>query len=320
MKHKILLVITLVCSLFLLNSCNDKLLMYDTDQKPQLYFNNRTSISFSSFAFAAEDQLEIKVAVFLLGMPKNEDREFKLELVPCQDDAKLTISEKEYRLKTAKLGEHFELPKLILPAGEVSTEIKIKLNRTADLLEEGTYHRIGLKIVENENFKPCADESFTTSKISFSSDYKIYFNDGEPICPDWWSNSGARMKGWAYILGRYYPAKYRKMLALFRETKKTCPQFYNHIVDKYGENLDTPNVKKYGDPNRAPEKEIAKMFMLFWQKDGYYGAWVRYVFIPLYDYYDEYYKTHPDDPNKEPMDELNIMKQEGWRNPRKMLN
>mgnify|MGYP000785138500 FL=1 len=48
------------------------------------------------------------------------------------------------------------------------------------------------------------------------------------------------------------------------------------------------------------------------------AAWATYVFCPLYEYYEQYYKDHPDDPNLEVMgsDNVNINAFKGWGDPR----
>lgn len=47
------------------------------------------------------------------------------------------------------------------------------------------------------------------------------------------------------------------------------------------------------------------------------ASWAKYVAMPLYDYYKEWYAAHPDDPNYENMGDsfVNITRQEGWGDP-----
>ena len=129
-------------------------------------------------------------------------------------------------------------------------------------------------------------------------------NDGEPACPFWWID-GKNSIGWHYDLGRYYPEKFRRMLKLMHDTKDTNPIFYEYCVSHCGYNLDA-----------EPDKALNNNMVVFWRQ-AYSSAWAKYVFIPMFEHYKQYYSEHPDDPNFELMgsEYVNRKAQIGWGNP-----
>ena len=102
-------------------------------------------------------------------------------------------------------------------------------------------------------------------------------------------------------LGKYYPAKYRKMLEFYHDMKAKNPIFYEDCLAKYGENLDKKGIKKSFFASENP------------------AAWASYVLIPLCEYYKTWYSGHPDDPNVETIQTKPGTSGKYWRDPIALL-
>ena len=131
--------------------------------------------------------------------------------------------------------------------------------------------------VDDDEFVTMVQDSTDLVAI-VSSEYEVLFNDGDPVCPVWWS-AGAGYEGWQMLIGKFYVAKYRKFLDLFHEMEVTNPVIFAQMVEKYGYNLDNPDM------------EIA-----FYQKTDP-AVWATYVLIPLYNYFKALYEANPEHPD-----------------------
>ena len=276
-------------------SCKDTWLMYDTTQKDHIYFQEASQVHTASFALVAEDTMTVSTTVWLMGKVTDTDRRFSVSCIDSCED-KITVGYNDYPVSVATPGTDFTLGELVIPAGETSGRLDITLNRTKAMLDR--YVKIGIRLSENENFAPFEADSAKTLAV-LSPEFDIYVTDGEPACPSWWkyNNQSTYPLGWTVYLGNFYPAKFRRMLEYFRATEETAPTFYEYIVDVYGVNLEDAPVN----------------FM----RTTYASQWAKYVFIPLYNYYVEWYDSHPDDPDYEKMGEanVNINRHIGWADP-----
>lgn len=255
-----------------------------------------------SFALLSQDEIEVSANVYVMGNVSDVDRPFKVESVDTPEGTVLTFGGVEYPVISAREDVDFEVGDCVIPAGEVSTTVNVALKRQPEM-KNGGYVRVHLRLVPYENFEPLPAD--TTSSVVMSPDFQVYVNDGDPACPTWWRPSASKPAGWDYDLGNFYPAKFRKLLEFYHKTAETNPTFYEYCVAHYGENLDA-----------EPSSENNKM-VRFWRQT-YMAAWATYVFCPLYEYYEQYYKDHPDDPNLEVMgsDNVNINAFKGWGDPR----
>lgn len=277
-------------------SCKGTWLMYDNSQKAVIYFMEKQQIHSSSFALIPEDEIEVQDTIRVMGTPSEHDRTFSVEYVQAEEGQTFSTGNKTYPVVTARPGIDFEVVNPTIPAGEVKPLFTIKIYRREEMLDK--YMLIGLRLVENDDFRPCATDSTSTSRI-MSPIYCYYITDGEPSCPNWWKYNSKSTPGWDFSWGNFYPQKFRKLLEYFHATKETNPTFYEYAVAKYGYNLENPSNE---------EK--------FWRK-GYASAWAKYVAMPLYEYYLNWYAEHPDDPNYEDMgsSKVNMNAQIGWGDP-----
>ncbi|HBN01203.1 MAG TPA: hypothetical protein DD383_00995 [Rikenellaceae bacterium] len=296
------IIYSLMLVLPFLASCEGTWVMYDTAQKDHIYFQDRIQTIMKSFALLSQDEIDVTANVFVMGNVSDVDRPFKVESVDTPEGTVLTFGDVEYPVISAREGIDFEVEDCVIPAGEVSTTINVKLKRQPEM-KDGGYVGVHLRLVPFENFEPLPAD--TVSSTVMSPDLLIYVNDGDPACPTWWRPSASKPAGWDYDLGNFYPAKFRKLLELYHQTAETNPTFYEYCVAHYGENLDA-------EPNADNNKMVR-----FWRQT-YMAAWATYVFCPLYEYYEQYYKEHPDDPNFEVMgtDNVNINAFKGWGDPR----
>lgn len=277
-------------------SCKGTWLMYDTGQKSVIYFMEKQQVHSASFALIPDDEIIFQDTVRIIGKPSGNDRPFAVEYAAAEEGETFIEGNVEYPVVTARPGIDFEIVNPEIPAGEVKPLFTIKIHRQKEMLDK--YMLIALRLIENDDFRPCETDSTSTSRI-MSPVYRLYVTDGEPSCPKWWKYNGKDAPGWDFSWGNFYPQKFRKLLEYFHATKDINPTFYEYAVAKYGYNLENPTNE---------EK--------FWRK-GYAAAWAKYVAMPLYEYYLNWYAEHPDDPNYEDMgsDKVNINAKIGWGDP-----
>lgn len=277
-------------SIAFLTSCEGTWLMYDTNQKPSLYFEMGSSNDLS-FVLLSGDSVEYQIPVKMMGMPKDVDREIKLETVVVDESEILT---------NAELANDYQLSNLIIPAGAVSGNINIKIFRQAGMMDK-TYS-VRFKIVENENFLPLTPDSTNIRKI-LTPEYFVHVKDGELTCPQWWdaSTSSQDYFGWSMYLGSFFPEKYKKMLEIFWSVEQTNPVFFADCVERYGRNLDKEEIKKnfFASENAA--------------------AWANYVLIPLCDYWQAYYEANPEFEYVETIQIASGTAGKYWRHPLGLL-
>jgi hypothetical protein len=165
---KIILYLIIVPIVALVSSCKKEIMEYKGTEG--VYFavrwgnvfgneNKYPYQPFSSVDFVriAQDFVEYPLNVSITGPVKDYDRTFILEVNPDST--------------TAVLGRHYDAPKRewSIPAGAVSTLVKVKIHRTPDL--EETPVTLGLRLVET-----------TQLAISFPSwDAIKDFNDGPVV-------------------------------------------------------------------------------------------------------------------------------------------
>lgn len=296
------LIYSLVAFLPFLASCDGTWVMYYTGQKDHIYFQDRIQTIMKSFALLSTDEIDVAANVYVMGNVSDVDRPFKVESVDTPAGTVLTFGGVEYPVISAREGVDFEVEDCVIPAGEVSTTINVRLKRQPEM-KGGSYVRVHLRLVPYGNFEPLPADTINTTVMS--PEFQLYVNDGDPACPTWWRPASSKPAGWDYDLGNFYPSKFRKLLEFYHKTAETNPTFYEYCVAHYGENLDA-----------EPNADNFKMTR-FWRQT-YMAAWASEVFCPLFEYYEQYYKDHPDDPNFEPMgtESVNINALIGWGDPR----
>ena len=296
------LIYSLIACLPFLASCDGNWVMYDTGQKDHIYFQDRIQTIMKSFALLSTDEIDVAANVYVMGNVSDVDRPFKVESVDTPAGTVLTFGGVEYPVISAREGVDFEVEDCVIPAGEVSTTINVRLKRQPEM-KGGSYVRVHLRLVPYGNFEPLPADTINTTVMS--PEFQLYVNDGDPACPTWWRPASSKPAGWDYDLGNFYPSKFRKLLEFYHKTAETNPTFYEYCVAHYGENLDA-----------EPNADNFKMTR-FWRQT-YMAAWASEVFCPLFEYYEQYYKDHPDDPNFEPMgtESVNINALIGWGDPR----
>lgn len=276
--------------------CKGTWIMYDQEQKDHLYFEV-TSATNVSFSLTEATTMTQTVPVKMMGMPRDHERVISLTWL----DPEKAETEDGTGIVKAVEGTDFTVSDLVIPAGEICGNIVFTINRTEGM--KTAIHDIRFSIAENDDFLPLKADSTSISKI-LTPVFDIKVSDGEPLCPDWWdatTGSGDDLKGWAMYLGKYYPAKYRKMLEFYHNMKAKNPIFYEDCLAKYGENLDKKGIKKSFFASENP------------------AAWASYVLIPLCEYYKTWYSGHPDDPNVETIQTKPGTSGKYWRDPIALL-
>lgn len=276
--------------------CKGTWIMYDQEQKDHLYFEV-TSATNVSFSLTDATTMTQTVPVKMMGMPRDHERVISLTWL----DPEKAEAENGTGIVKAVEGTDFTVSDLVIPAGEICGNIVFTINRTEGM--KTAIHDIRFSIAENDDFLPLKADSTSISKI-LTPVFDIKVSDGEPLCPDWWdatAGSGDDLKGWTMYLGKYYPAKFRKMLEFYHDMKTKNPIFYEDCLAKYGENLDKKGITKSFFASENP------------------AAWASYVLIPLCEYYKTWYSGHPDDPNVETIQTKSGTVGKYWRDPIALL-
>lgn len=145
---RLLIYIVFAQALIFLSGCEKEVMSYKG--REGIYFGVRSGNEFLpnlwpfvpysnvDFARLAKDEVEFPVKVMITGPTKDYDRSFKVELNPDST--------------TAVEGVHYTAIKPIwtIPAGQISTNIVVRLKRAPDL--QDVIQNLGLRLVANEHF------------------------------------------------------------------------------------------------------------------------------------------------------------------------
>ena len=130
--------------------------------------------SFASYAGASE--MEVSFKVNLIGHVTGYDRPFEVAVV----EEETTAEENEYEIETP-----------VLKAGEITTDLKIKLFKTPRMDEEKV--TLTILLLAGKHFNLGYEDQLTAQ----------VFYDNTPLKPEWWTEFIALC-----YLGEYTPAKY----------------------------------------------------------------------------------------------------------------
>ena len=130
--------------------------------------------SFASYAGASE--MEVSFKVNLIGHVTGYDRPFEVAVV----EEETTAEENEYEIETP-----------VLKAGEITTDLKIKLFKTPRMDEEKV--TLTILLLAGKHFNLGYEDQLTAQVIF----------DNTPLKPEWWTEFIALC-----YLGEYTPAKY----------------------------------------------------------------------------------------------------------------
>lgn len=256
-QHYIYLLLTLL--LGSLYSCDNGALMYDPKQPGTIFFERgkENDIPICSFVFETEDELEVKIPIKLMGMPRDYDRPLKIKVL--QDTLKKqVVGGITYEVVPAEYETDFTFVNTLFPADSVSMTLVVKVKRPQVV---DKYKSILLEIESSEDVIPL-----------YGNYYRLFILDGEPALPRWWNNGGngtSFISGWQFYIGKFYPDKYRRMLQYYWEMELSSPIFFDYALKTYGKFLDDKS-----------------MTAGFYQKDSP-AVWAKYVLCPLYNYYKE---------------------------------
>ena len=130
--------------------------------------------SFASYAGASE--MDVSFKVNLIGHVTGYDRPFEVAVV----EEETTAEENEYEIETP-----------VLKAGEITTDLKIKLFKTPRMDEEKV--TLTILLLAGKHFNLGYEDQLTAQVIY----------DNTPLKPEWWTEFIALC-----YLGEYTPAKY----------------------------------------------------------------------------------------------------------------
>lgn len=187
MKNATLVLLAIIT----LSACKkDKTEVFDSKPGISFYYIVALGADSTNFSFANQIQQDSKDTIFIgmrvMGTAVDYPREIEVKALPAT---------------TAKEGTNFILPKIVLPAGSLTTEYPIILINSEDL-KTNTYH-LEVAVAENKDFIQgvVGQANVTTRNIPV---YKINFNN-QLIQPDYWRYI-------ANYFGDYSNVKYRFMI------------------------------------------------------------------------------------------------------------
>lgn len=210
LKSNIVYAVLILCGLFVLSAgCHSDYLGYDTDLKDGIYFGG-DSLNFK-FGMSKGEDFDYTMQVVVLGLPRDEDREFVIEVVADST--------------SAVEGLHYEIPThFIVKAGLVVGDIPLVLHRYKDPEITKRDFVLQLQLKENDCFR-----------LVMQSECKLVFSDTELPQPRWWHDG---------YFGPYSQLLMMDIFFYYWQLEETHPLLYERIVDEYGKNLE----KAFGFP------------------------------------------------------------------------
>ncbi|MDR0766146.1 MAG: DUF4843 domain-containing protein [Odoribacteraceae bacterium] len=207
MKKRVIY-LSLVGFLCCTSACEeDKIMLYDDANYIQFTRYVTDSMTCSFLAYPDRDELPFPLVVEVVGLPSNQDREYKLAVVAEYTNA----PESNYRLPG----------NLVMPAGKVIDTCYLSINRTPRISTEAV--RLTVRLEETPDFK--AGQTNKSSAIIYISDVITK--------PDWWTSSVT-----SSYLGDYSDEKYRVFIkvtgvAEFDSTNIVELRTYTLMVKNY---------------------------------------------------------------------------------------
>lgn len=190
MKSYIYIVLGLFLSLFGLNGCKEKRIMFE--EAPAVYFTkyivDADSINYSFGVRPAEILTDtVYLHMRIMGGATPNDRQIKLDVTPGS---------------TAKAGYHYNLGPLVMPANAFQTKIPVFLYRKPGLKD--SVISLHFKVAESKDFKlGYGDVIYKNTR----QEYKINIDD-QILKPSNWDNSLATS------FGAYSVVKFRYIIEI----------------------------------------------------------------------------------------------------------
>lgn len=198
----ILRIVFLIIGIIGLMSCEKEPWKWDTSRKDEIYmYKDSMPIIFSEYNDST--WTGVRLLSYLVGMPADYDREFKLEVV----DSGTNIPT-----------DYFKITSSCLKAGKTECFLEVFAMRPSEEFENGEKH-ITLKMVENEHFLP------VMSKTVY---FAIYVRHPSGV-PKWWDET---------IFGKYSEAAYKVYFKFYDKLPLTHPIEWNSTFDRvYGTHM-----------------------------------------------------------------------------------
>lgn len=203
-----------------LASCtNEDYKLYDTTQKDSVFFEyrnqkNELKSEFDyTFGFDIAQVHTFELPVTLMGVPKDKDREIKIETAPEET--------------TMVEDTHYTIENNIIPAGAVNGVVKINLLRDKDPELTQKSFTLRIRVAENDDLKSVGDTDFTIT-------YSDIRPNGRPL---WWTTYSP-MPAYSFESAQLF----------FEYFHRLAPEanlaFYNEMVEAYGAYFEkATNVK-----------------------------------------------------------------------------
>lgn len=215
---------------------------YDTAQSGLYFTTDTVRYSFGVVPTSIRSK-EVRLPVQIMGQPANYNRTFKFAI-----SAEHT---------TAENNVQFSLGEPMIEADSISGYIPVIINRDelkGDYVNGYVRYRLDLQLL--------ADDVFTPTLAPKDRVCVLYF-DNAVEQPEWLDYKGDKV--WTdFMLGKWHPLKYIKMVEYFHQIEFILPESYKKMVESYGENLEHV---PYGS---------------FWE---YKTIMKKYVFTPMYNYF-----------------------------------
>lgn len=213
-----------------LTSCDEKdYKLFDSSHSGIYFLEDSVSYSFGVTRLEITSK-EMQLPVRIMGAPSEENRTFKIELVPEKT--------------TAEAGVHYQVPtEMTVLADSVNAVLSFTVLRSN--LGDDKNWQVAFRLLESDAFVPVAGMQ-TVCIASFN-------NIVEP--PQWkiWNGSVS----WPdYYLGIWDPVKWVKFMEYFRAMEESVPATYKGMVEMYGQDLENVSYGWPSEYNYAVQKYI----------------------------------------------------------------
>lgn len=226
----------IVLGTLLLLSCSKNEQDSSFKGKPKVFFtpgNTSDSIVYSFANFPAANYKDLPIKLQIMGDTSYRERVVNISVV---------------QEETTALPAEYELPsKIVIPAGEVTSEMIIKLKNTSRL--ENTQVKLVLKIVPSTDFTV---DNMEENSLDELVKYKIY-----------WANILLRPDDWPSEWGGYSKTKHRLVIdltgySIYSGTQWSAESLTYTVMGICNEWLDNYNESHPGSPYRDETGKIIR--------------------------------------------------------------
>ncbi len=203
--------LALAAMAMLMASCEEDYKLYDTTQTDSVFFNyvdendkQQTELEYS-FGFDIAQEHAVKIPVNLMGVPKTNARNIKLQVVEDKTDM--------------VEGVNYVIDRAEVAADAVEDEVVIRLLRDKDPEIQTKQKQLTLEIIDNGELRPTGQSTFT-----------VKYSDIRPERPDWWEvGSWSTLPVYSFENAQLFFKYFYELMP------KGNKEIYDEMIETYGD-------------------------------------------------------------------------------------